>query len=233
MRNDETPQTPNHLVGGVGRGGGVAVCAVIGWPWVAIHPGLPQTRTCGITAYGSSVTNSLRDVPSRTRCGSTRSVVVSSSRTQGSMSLPCFPPTVRNRRPLSVFPSLHRVASGAASPASSVLRGRYDFPLAHLSALRCLRLEVVRLALADSLPSQAVPCGGPGLRHPVVQPGFCRTSGGISHVPEQPHCTFALLYDPGWTGGVRPLRHASAVPASHHGENSNRKITFRGSITRL
>jgi hypothetical protein len=25
-----------------------------GWPWVAVHPGLPQTRTCRITAYGSS-----------------------------------------------------------------------------------------------------------------------------------------------------------------------------------
>ena len=35
-----------------------------GWPWVDGHPGLPQTRTCGITAYGSSVMTSLRDTPS-------------------------------------------------------------------------------------------------------------------------------------------------------------------------
>ena len=25
-----------------------------GWPWVVAHPGLPQTRTCAIDAYGSS-----------------------------------------------------------------------------------------------------------------------------------------------------------------------------------
>jgi hypothetical protein len=55
---------------------------------------------------------------------------------------------------------------------------------------------------------------GPGLGHPVVRPGSCRANGGISHVPEQPHCTFALLYDPGWNGGVRPLRHTNAVPAA-------------------
>ena len=27
---------------------------VAGWPWVVAHPGLPQTRTCAINAYGSS-----------------------------------------------------------------------------------------------------------------------------------------------------------------------------------
>jgi hypothetical protein len=36
--------------------------AHIGWPWVAVHPGLPQIRTCGTTAYGSSVTTSLGDI---------------------------------------------------------------------------------------------------------------------------------------------------------------------------
>ena len=30
-------------------------CPVLaGWPWVVAHPGLPQTRTCAINAYGSS-----------------------------------------------------------------------------------------------------------------------------------------------------------------------------------
>jgi hypothetical protein len=82
------------------------------------------------------------------------------------------------------------------------------------------------VALDDSLPPRAVPRGGPGLRHPVVQPGYCRTNGGISHVPEQPPCTFALLSDPGWTGCARPLRHTSAVPASHHGKDSHRKVSF-------
>jgi hypothetical protein len=63
--------------------------------------------------------------------------------------------------------------------------------------------------------------------NPVVHPGICRTSGGISHVPEQPPCTFALLYDPGRIGRVRPLRQTNAVPASHHVEDSIDKFLSR------
>ena len=39
-----------------------AVPAGTGWPRVLTHPRLPQIRTCGITASGSSIEQTLRDI---------------------------------------------------------------------------------------------------------------------------------------------------------------------------
>ena len=101
----------------------------------------------------------------------------------------------------------HRYYQGAATPCRSP------------AALRCLRLAVPSMRLALLLPSPAQAHGATGLGlfgsgRPAPDSPSTETTGAPKFL-ENPYCTFAGLFDPGRTSGVRPLlRRPGAAPVA-------------------
>ena len=129
------------------------------------------------------------------------------------MSPSCFPPTVLS--PDAPLPSTGSFR--ASSPASAVLSGRYDFLPPVPPHFVFLRLAVPpRLGTLVSLPSvqRAAPWAGAfahrsGSPLPVLG---VETTGPPTFLGN-PDCAYALLFDPGRTVRIRPIRCNGTAPA--------------------
>lgn len=123
-----------------------------GWDRVVSHPGLPQIRTCRITAYGSSDHAFASRYTSRTHSSAIRCRFVDMI-----LKLGVFVMFLSNgvvvRYPLLVFPSLPRVALGGLPLVRRYYEGTMS-SCAHPAALRFLRLAVLRLRAVLSFSSR-------------------------------------------------------------------------------
>ena len=115
------------------------------------------------------------------------------------------------RHPLSVFPSLRRVAAGQLPRVHRYYEGamtscrpsrRTSFP----------SLDGTTLHSCFAPASVECPNAGLELVARYLQPGCCRGDDRISYVLGEPQCVFALLLDPGRADPVRPLRRVGAAP---------------------
>ena len=115
------------------------------------------------------------------------------------------------RHPLSVFPSLRRVAAGGLPRFQRYYEGavtscrpsrRASFP----------SLGGTTDALAEFAPGRGE-CAHSSLELVTryLQPGYFRGDDRISYVLGEPRCAFALLSDPGRADPIRPLRWADAA----------------------
>ena len=169
------------------------------------HPGLPQIRTCRITASGSSgdtFASLYRELVAGETLTDDRfispallSAVVALTRFRSSVSPACFPPTVLS--PDALLPSTGSFR--ASSPASTVLSGRYDFlpPVSPYFVAFAWRYHG-SIRLVSCLPSSpnakrrawgfVARCPRPGFL-PWRRQDLPRSWGTL--------CAFALLYDPG------------------------------------
>lgn len=182
------------------------------------HPRLPQIRTCGITAYGSS-SNTF---------ASLLSAAVSLTRYQGSVTLSCFSPAVL------LLDVSHPSAGSfrASSPTSSVLSTRYDFLPSispHFVAFAWRYhgfIWLVRYPTGQMQPRRAW-SWYPGISGRV---SAVETTGSPTFLGNL-GCAFALLSDPG------------RIDMSDHHDTPTRpplcpqrrlpQMYFRGSITQL
>jgi len=185
---------------------------------VIAHPRLPQIRTCGITAYGSS-SNTF---------ASLLSAAVSLTRYQGSVTLSCFSPAVL------LLDVSHPSAGSfrASSPTSSVLSTRYDFLPSispHFVAFAWRYhgfIWLVRYPTGQMQPRRAW-SWYPGISGRV---SAVETTGSPTFLGNL-GCAFALLSDPG------------RIDMSDHHDTPTRpplcpqrrlpQMYFRGSITQL
>ena len=160
------------------------------------HLGLPQIRTCGTTAYGSSVHGLA--APASLPGG------VSLRWLSSPMSRSSFPPPIPCSGP-AFPPQVPRVSS----PASAVLRGA-PTPRrpSRLASLPSLNGTEVGSCFAPAAGGTGPP--GPGLGHPV--PVRVHFGGvGASQVPGRPRCAHAPLPDPGGIAAPRPPRACDAA----------------------
>lgn len=119
------------------------------------------------------------------------------------------------RHPLTVFPSLHWVATSRTSPASSVLRGCYDCPTLFPSNFVSFVRRLPRLHALFSLARGRMPLRAPGVGNPVSLffSGNGRGSERLSHVPGASPGAFALLFD---SGRFLTSGRCDARMLSHH-----------------
>ncbi len=160
-----------------------------GWPRVIAHPGLPQIRTCRITASGSSgdtFASLCRELVAGEASASPAllSAVVALTRFRSSVSPACFPPTV-----LSLDALLPSTGSfRASSPASTVLSGRYDFPSPvspHFVAFAWRYHGSIRL-VSCLPPSPNAKRRAWGWSPGIPSRDFFHGDDRISHVPGEP-----------------------------------------------
>ena len=140
-----------------------------GWPRAVSRPGLPQTRTCAINAFGSS-SNTFASTATKRRRGTRFAIRWACVDTQWEVNASLVFPSsgVVTRRPAS----LPRVQVGASSPASTVLSGRYDFlpPISPRFVAFAWRYHWKRSCFARPRPN-AIAGGSPGVGHPVPPAG--------------------------------------------------------------
>jgi hypothetical protein len=168
---------------------------------VIAHPGLPQIRTCGIIASGSSgntFASPERYLPSlRERAIGVRCLQHVSLRQCCYLVRPFPRPGPRGRE----FPGFdgtmeHYDFLPPVSPHSVAFARRY------LGAARGFALAARRTGRSASLRLVT--------RYP--RPGKIRGDGRISYVPGQPSCLCPVLR-PRWTRRIRPFRCAGVAPA--------------------
>jgi len=136
------------------------------------------------------------------------------------------------RHPLSVFPSLHRVLRDQFPGfigSMKVLR----LPVAHLAALRFLRLAIPRMHSLCSLLGGRVRRQGLELLTRYLRPGCCRGSNRISQVPGEPQLSVCTCSNPTPAGLLAPDHYgAAAWPLVEQRQRLPRKV-FRSSIAWL
>ena len=188
------------------------------------HPHPPQIRTCRITASGSSRGSFAPSAPPRL------SIAVSWTGSQGPVSPPVFPV---NGSPLATPPFPRPGLDGLDSPASAVLRRRYDSPLRMPGHSWCSRpgsTPISSFVLAEALPPGWRKPRGPGqFGHSAVpSAGLLRRVGeyGVSQVPWR---SFPCLCqapgprsDPRWQA-IEPGR---CCPRSEENEGSGVQSDF-------
>ena len=174
------------------------------------HPGLPQTRTCHISAYGSSDDGFAMQPSCMPGLLSWVVTVIRGSKYEASDVVPG--PGSNIRHPLSVFPSLHRVLRDQFPGFIGTMRV-LRLPAAHPAALRFLRLAVPRLHSLRFAPRRTSAPPRPGVGHPVSPAGNLPrrrqdlpSSWGISIVRLHMFST-----DAGRTACTRPLRCSSVA----------------------
>ena len=156
------------------------------------HPGPPQIRARAINAHGSSFQPSRPAI----RC--------------------CFVDTSTGSDAPAMFPSnghlkrhpLHSAGSFGRVPPPQRYYGTLRLPVAHLAALRCLRLAIPSFVPCSSPPAWDGSCGSTWSWSPGLQAGSHDGDGRVSQVPERPSCPCALFLDPGRT----EVRQAIAAP---------------------
>ena len=125
--------------------------------------------------------------------------------------------------------------AGFASPASSVISRRSDFPpsfpprsLSFAGRYHGLPFVVRQrgVAVVRLLVGTACRCLDPLPSTPT------RGDDGISQVPRQPLCEHALLSDPGGPHASGPFAMHAMLPSVRLTTSAPHSVTFRGSITR-
>ncbi len=179
-----------------------------GWPRVIAHPGLPQIRTCRITASGSSNDNFASHTITRRESGLLSAGVAS---TWDRSSEP--PPRVLPAGLSLGAPLPSSGSSRSSSPTSTVLSGRYDFlpPISPHFVAFAWRYHGNTRGFA---PIAAECYGdGPGVGHPVAPSGISsmETTGSPTFLGD-PLCLCPALR-PRQDRRARPLRHANMAPA--------------------
>jgi hypothetical protein len=174
-------------------------CTGAGWPWAVTHPGLPQTRTCGhyrIRFLGRRIRRPLWSPKLSGRVTVT---------CESGLDVPdMFPSTESADRR---FASLHWVLQGEFPSFRGTIK-TLRLPVAHLAALRFLRLAIPRIHSLVSLPHGRVHRRGLELITRYPQPGLFEETTGSPKFLGNPHVPFAMF--PSDSGRTLAPDHFSA-----------------------